>query len=378
VNWVTQLFLGAALGEWLLGRQLGKRALAWGAFIGVLPEFNLILHPLLDHAHKIAILHGPSHSLLVIALAAFALGRGLSKLWIHEKITRIQATSCVATLWTAHLIADCATSRGAALLWPFSGKSISFNHLFETDILITAILGITVVWLTFLPPPSAKKPRGKMPVPRSKRRQVCLGGLGLCAGYILLSLSMKGLVSAGFAADLERRGIHHERRMEAPMPHQIFLWRALVDRGDAVWIGYRSVFEKRTTPVRWTIYPRGAAALDRVSEMRETKTLQTITDGWWIARPHVKGAWLGDLRHAEIREWGVKKGMVDSRPAASWLILADATGDALRPSIATPTKTSDTLKRQTARLIGRRDSWEANPRLAGISGSLPEFLAVEE
>jgi hypothetical protein len=29
-------------------------------------------------------------------------------------------------------------------------------------------------------------------------------------------------------------------------------------------------------------------------------------------------------------------------------------------------------------MIGRRDLWEANPRLAGVPGSLPEFLAVEE
>jgi hypothetical protein len=31
-----------------------------------------------------------------------------------------------------------------------------------------------------------------------------------------------------------------------------------------------------------------------------------------------------------------------------------------------------------ARLLGKRQAWEANPRLAGVTGSLPEFLAVEE
>jgi hypothetical protein len=30
------------------------------------------------------------------------------------------------------------------------------------------------------------------------------------------------------------------------------------------------------------------------------------------------------------------------------------------------------------RIGGDRTAWEANPRLAGVTGSLPEFLAVEE
>jgi hypothetical protein len=29
-------------------------------------------------------------------------------------------------------------------------------------------------------------------------------------------------------------------------------------------------------------------------------------------------------------------------------------------------------------MIGNRQAWEANPRLAGVTGSLPECLAVEE
>jgi inner membrane protein len=379
VNWVTQLVLGAALGELLMGRQLGKRGLAWGALIGVMPELNALLHPLLTHSQAIALHHGPSHSLLFLAIASFAIPRGLTKLWTREKVTLTQATCWVATLLGAHLAADCASSRGTAIFWPFSTKSISFNHLLETNILITSILGITVAYLVFLPVLNPKKTRGKKLAPPSPRRRICLWGLGLCTGLVLLCAGMQALASAGFQADLERRGMLGLRRTASPTPHNIFLWRALVDRGDEIWVGYRSVFERRETPVQWTIYPRQAAALSPVASRSETKTLLAITDGWWIARPHVKGAWLGDLRRAEIREWGVKAGMVDHRPAASWLIIADPpTPEALRPAASRPSLSSDVLKRLAARTIGRRDRWNTPPRLAGISGSLPEFLAVQE
>jgi len=37
-----------------------------------------------------------------------------------------------------------------------------------------------------------------------------------------------------------------------------------------------------------------------------------------------------------------------------------------------------TFMRMAARIIGNRQAWEANPRLAGVTGSLPECLGVEE
>jgi hypothetical protein len=130
--------------------------------------------------------------------------------------------------------------------------------------------------------------------------------------------------------------------------------------------------------VRWTIYPKGGAALADVAEMRETKALVRFTDGWWIARPHAKGAWLGDPRFQESRTWGSKKGMVDSRLAFSWVVNPSLKGDHLRPVSTAGAEQAESLRRMAARTVGNRESWEANPRLAGVPGSLPEFLPVEE
>jgi hypothetical protein len=115
-----------------------------------------------------------------------------------------------------------------------------------------------------------------------------------------------------------------------------------------------------------------------VAHHREIKTLMRITDGWWLARPHAKGAWLGDLRHSESRSWGDKKGMVDSRLAHSWLFNPTAKGARLRLIDESGRNRADYLKRLSARATGKREPWEANPRLAGVPGSLPEFLPVEE
>jgi hypothetical protein len=117
--------------------------------------------------------------------------------------------------------------------------------------------------------------------------------------------------------------------------------------------------------------------VEKVKASREGKILMAVCDGWWLARPHAKGAWIGDLRQPEARDWGNKKAMVDSRLARSWVIDTEVKGDHLR-TFSEQVTTPDFLKRLGARIIGRHEDWEANPRLAGMRGSLPEFLPVEQ
>jgi inner membrane protein len=378
VDWITQAALGALIGELMMGKRLGKRALGWGALFGILPSLEVLMFPLLDTARELAWQQGPGHSLIVMALASWGIARGLEKLWKREKITQAEAGIFVAAAWGAHLLVDCLTMGGAALFWPVSSQRVSFNLLHPDDFLLAIPLVAAVVALAILPEPVLKKTRGKKAAPPSKRGNVCRWGLGLSAGYVLLAVGFKFLASAGFDADLARRGTKFERRMESPFPCNLLLWRSVVERQDDFRVGYRSVFEFHSTPVRWTVYPKGAEALADVAEMRETKTLAAFTGGWWISRPHAKGAWLGDLRMPEVRIWGSKKGMVDSRLEMSWIINATATDDALTRIFPDTTAAGDSMGRAARRTFGDRGIWEANPRLAGVRGSLPEFLAVEE
>ena len=378
MEWITQAALGALIGELMMGKRLGKRALAWGALFGILPGLDVLLFPLLDTARELAWHRGPSHSLIVMALGSWGLSRVLPKIWKREKVTQAEAGVLVAAVWGSHLLVDCFTVEGAALFWPISSQQLSFNLLHPSDFLIAFPLVAAAVGLVVLPESTLKKTRSKKAASPSKRGNLCRWGLGLSAGYVALAVGFKWVASAGFDADLARRGTKFERRTESPTPYNILLWRSVVDRGNEFWVGYRSVFEFHSTPVRWTIYPKGNEALAGVADLRETKTLTRFTGGWWISRPHAKGAWLGDLRLPETRTWGSKKSMVDSRLTDSWVINSAATGDGLKSLSPAEDGSTETLRRMAGRIIGNRENWEANPRLAGVEGSLPEFLAVEE
>jgi inner membrane protein len=368
VDSITQAALGAAVGEALLGKRLGNRALAWGAVFGTLPDLDALVAPFLDTAANLWWHRGPSHSLLVMLAGSWFLGRWLAKLWKREKISRPRAIAFVLLAWSTHVLIDCFNVYGTAVLWPFTPTRISFNQLFVVDPLYTLPLLVTLGWLAFL--------RKKKQLP--KRRRLCAWGLGLSTAYALLALAIKSLASAGFAADLDRRGVTYERRMEAPTAFNIVLWRAVVDRGDELWVGYRTIFEFPDTPVRWTVYPRGGEAMAAVAGTREAAAIDRFSHGWWIARSHRKGVWLADLRFGEMREWGRKREMVDCRPAFAWSLDTTAQGDRLAQIQPDARNAAETLRRLGLRVVGKRDAWEANPRLAGITGSFPEPLQVVE
>jgi len=365
---ITQAALGAAVGEAMLGRKLGNRAMLWGLFFGTLPDLDVLISFFLDTTNNLIWHRGPSHSLLVMTAASAVIGHWLAKLWKKQKISRGQAGLFVFAAWSTHVLIDCFTVYGTSVLWPFAERRIAFNNLFIIDPLYTLPLVVTLVWLAFL--------RTKKQLP--KRRRLCWWGLGLSSGYVALTLLAKWGASTGFDADLKRRGVTFNRRMEAPTAFNILLWRSVVDRGDELWVGYRTVFEFHDTPVRWTVYPKGTDAWFPYSAMREMKAVDWFSDGWWIARRHKQGVWVGDMRFGETRTWDTRRGSVDSRLSFSWVFHPKAEGDKLRQVMPESRNPGETLERMTKRIFGDRAAWEAQPRLAGIHGSLPEVLAAEE
>lgn len=368
VDSVTHAALGAAVGEMMLGRRLGNRALAWGALFGTLPDLDAAFSIFFGNATNLWWHRGPSHSLVVMVAAAWWLGPRLAKLWKKEKISRKQAGWFVFAAWFTHVLLDCFTVYGTSVFWPLPVPRVAFNNLFIIDPAFTLPMLVTLVWLAFL--------RTKKEIP--KRRKLNAWGLGISAAYVILSVMMKFTASAGFDADLARRKVVFQRRMETPTPFNILLWRAVVDRGDEIWVGYRSVFESRANPARWTIYPKGAEAVAGVKDSREFKNVAWFSHGWWIARKHVNGAWIGDLRFCEARSWGAKKGMVDSHLSFAWDILPNSSGERLRQVSVSRKDSAGMLRRMVSRISGNREAWEANPRLADVTGSLPEFLPVTE
>lgn len=378
MNWIAQAALGAALGELMLGKRLGKYGLFWGALIALLPEYEIVAGWFLDHAHAVMFRHGPFHSLAAAAGLSVVIGYLSAFIWKPSPPISQKLVGGIAfAILCAHLLLDCFTVEGAALFWPLSNHHVSFSNLHGKDPMFTAQLLATALGMIWLETETRKKSRSKKKPELGRRHRLCLWGLGISGGYAALSILLKFTVSAGFEADLTRRGITYHRRTEAPASRQILLWRAVIESKDEYRVGYRSVFEWFSTPIRWTIYPKNPGALAKLTGFKEPTVLTDPADDWWLARPTAKGTWLGDIRRGEFKTWGAKKGVVDSSLTETLHIDLSAKGESVQVLSKPAGSRTEYVKQTFFRIFGNRDAWEGNPRLDGVTGSLPEYLPVE-
>ena len=134
---ITQAALGGLCGEMTLRKQLGWKAMAWGVFIGTLPDLDIIAYPWLDKVQQLSWHRGMSHSILMCFVAALVLGWLLAKIHRKRGVTQRQATWFVFITWLTHVAIDCFTSYGTQIFEPFHNHRFALNNMSIIDISFT-------------------------------------------------------------------------------------------------------------------------------------------------------------------------------------------------------------------------------------------------
>ena len=135
---LTHICLGACVGELLLYKQLGKKALLWGIAAQNLPDIDAIAAIFLPADRAFLIHRGITHSLF------FAIVAGLLLAWLAKRV-HYKALASFGTLafffcfqLLLHDLLDACNSYGTGLLEPFSHQRFSVNLLYVADPLFTA------------------------------------------------------------------------------------------------------------------------------------------------------------------------------------------------------------------------------------------------
>jgi inner membrane protein len=361
VDSLTQAALGAVVGELVLGRQLGRRAIAWGALFGMLPDLDVAFEWLLPTAWGLVMHRGISHSLVLTGLLTWLLAKPLAKRWKKDKVTPQRAAWFVFLAWGTHVLIDVFTVYGTGVLDPLPLPRLSTDNLSIIDPLFTIPLVVAVIIGLFVKPKEWKKGKG------IRSAAWCLG---ISSFYVILSIWAKFSVGRAVEADLVKRGITWQRKMEAPTIGNIVLWRVVVDRPGEFWVGYRSAFDDNSQPIRWTVVPKREEIAAKHADAREVKIVKWFSKGWWIARESADGVWLADLRFAELRSWD-ERGVAFRFPF-TWTYQPDSTKDRLRYQQREARDPGEMLRRMGRRISGEGSAWDGNPRLIG------QFLALQE
>jgi len=132
---ITQALLGATIAEAGFRRGLGGRAVVVGAVLGILPDLDIVT----GFAGPWAAMkyhRGPTHSLIVLAIAAPLVG-WLAWRWAQRRASPGQWIHLAFWVLLTHALLDWCTSYGTQLLWPLTDGRFTLDVVAIIDPLYT-------------------------------------------------------------------------------------------------------------------------------------------------------------------------------------------------------------------------------------------------
>ncbi|QED38220.1 metal-dependent hydrolase [Antarcticibacterium arcticum] len=278
---LTQIVLGSAVGEAVLGRKVGNKAMLYGAIAGTIPDLDVIANYFTDTVTAIEVHRGFTHSIVFAILFAPVFG------WLISKIEKRSAAVWQDWSWLmfwglfTHPILDAFTTWGTQLFWPFDIR-VAFKNIFVIDPLYT------LPFLIFL----ILAMRAERDSP--KRRRLNNLGLIVSSSYLVLSLVLKGITFQKFENALQEQGYEYLQIETKPAALNTILWTANVELKDAYLIGDYSFFDSK--PISFKRYDKNHHLLGELEKEDKVQRLIKISNGWYIISKQEDKILFSDLR----------------------------------------------------------------------------------
>ena len=126
----TQIVLGAAVGEAVLGKKIGNRAPLYGAVAGTIPDLDVLFTGFMDYSSALLFHRGISHSILFALLVAIFLSQLLT---CFEQYKNLKDWFWLFFLaFTTHALLDAQTTWGVQLFWPLKAR-FALDNIFIID-----------------------------------------------------------------------------------------------------------------------------------------------------------------------------------------------------------------------------------------------------
>ncbi|NNF23040.1 MAG: metal-dependent hydrolase [Saprospiraceae bacterium] len=290
---LTQIVLGAAVGEVVLGKKVGNRAMLWGGIAGTIPDLDIILGPFVTEIQALAMHRGFSHSITFSIIGAFLFGwlvyqmykspyykwiavsiralffggisiailyngisnanywpaiiavsliMGVKLKWMFSRYVTKDKFISPATLkdWQllffwglfTHIILDCFTMYGTQVFAPFSDYRVAFSTISVADPLYTAPFIICLIVASFL----GKDSRS--------RRKWNYAGLIISSLYLCFTVVNKQVMNSEFSSQLAEQNIEYKRCISGPTILNNILWSVTVDSDSVYYQGQYSWFDR--------------------------------------------------------------------------------------------------------------------------------------
>lgn len=281
---ITQTVLGAAVGEVVLGKKAGNKAIAWGAIGGLIPDLDVLILPFFNEVDGLFVHRGFSHSIVFSFLLAPLVG-WLAYLIHRNKMAVSQYDWTKLIFWAAftHPLLDYFTTYGTGAFLPFSAYRVEFSTISIVDVLYTLPIILTLLLIIFFNRTSAF------------RRKFIVTTMIVTSIYLLGTIGNKVYINTVFKTAFSKHDIEYERFKTVPLPLTNFLWMGIAEAESGYYTALYSVFDNEQ-PNDFAYIPRNDNKLLSISNDQSLKKLLKFTKGYYHVNEDENGLYLADLR----------------------------------------------------------------------------------
>tara|TARA_R110002096_G_scaffold37102_4_gene103234 strand:+ start:9951 stop:10964 length:1014 start_codon:yes stop_codon:yes gene_type:complete len=292
---LTQIVLGGAVGEAVLGKKVGNKAILWGAIGGTIPDLDTFVGNFLDPVSSLEIHRGFSHSIVFAILIAPILGYLVNRIYRKKKETDWWGWTQLF-FWSVftHPILDAFTTWGTQLFWPSEWR-IAIQSIFVIDPIYTIPFLISLVAVMVFKRNNAN---------RSKWNKF---GLIWSTSYLLITLLIKAYVNFDFEEKLKTQKISYLNFESRPSPLNTILWSFNVEQETDFLIGYTSLFDSKET-LELKRFPKNEALLKPYRNHPDVERLIKLTKGLYVIEKIENSLHMHDLRFGLMERFNGEPG----------------------------------------------------------------------
>jgi inner membrane protein len=264
---ITQIVLGAAVGEAVLGKKAGGRAAVWGAVCGTIPDLDVVANLFMGEFDATIAHRGLSHSILFCVVMAPAIGWGISKITNIERGSQREWTKLAFWALFTHPLLDSFTSWGTQLFYPFWDYRVAFNSIFVADPVYTVPFLICLIIALVLHRQSRA------------RRIWNWVGIGISSFYLFFTLVNKLVATAYFEQALHRQGKSVSRLSTYPGPLNNVLWYCVAEEPNGYDLGYFSLLGD-PSQIHFRYIPKNHRLLEPYQDNRVVQGMAWMSKGY--------------------------------------------------------------------------------------------------
>lgn len=276
---LTQIILGASVGEVALGKKIGNKAMLYGAIAGTIPDLDILSSHFTDEVSALAIHRGFTHSIVFSVVFSIIFGWIVSQ---YEKYKDLKGWVWLFFLaFITHPILDAHTTWGTQFFWPLDLR-LAFKTIFVVDPLYTLPFLICLIFAMRYKRTSDK---------RQKYNRL---GLIISTSYLLLTFVFKGIAYKKFEKALKTQGIPYNKLNTRPAPLNTVLWSANIDTKDHYLLANYSFFDDK--PIAFYKYPKNHQLLGDLINNEKVQKMIAISKGWYSITKKNDNLYFNDLR----------------------------------------------------------------------------------